>query len=937
VRTLSLTLNGDLVQVGISDSETLLEVLRDRFGLTGTKRGCDQGACGACTVLVDGRPVLSCVTVAAAVEGREVTTIEGLSGPAGGLHPVQRAFHEAGAVQCGFCTPGMVLTVAALLRENPHPSRTEIRQVLGGNLCRCTGYGRILDAVEAAAASSFDGSQGAEPRADRPAEPTLSHDPAVREFDVVGHGALRIDGIAKLTGAAQYTDDLRPPRLLVGKILRSPHAHARVLSVDTSLAEALPGVKAVAVGADAPIPHGILPISEDEHALAVDKVRYVGDPVAAVAAVDEATAERALALIRVTYEVLPAIFDSHEALIRDDVKIHEESKEANVERRVSFRFGDVEAAFANADHIREDVFFKDAASHATLEPHSALAEFADGRLTLWTSTQVPHYVQRALSRVLNLPMDRVRVIKPTLGGGFGGKGEPLPLEFAASILAMKSGRPVKITHTREEVFLSHRGRHPMEMTLKTGVTRDGVITGVHFTNLLDGGAYGSFGVVTLIYSGQLLTGPYRIPAFAFDGARVFTNKPPCGAQRGHGAVQPRFAFEVHLDRIAEDLGIDPLEIRRRNAVEPGHRTVNELQITSCGFLECLDRAAEAVGWEEKHGRLPRGRGVGLAGGFYVSGAGVPIYYNSMPHSNVVIKVDRDGGVTVLSGASDIGQGSDTVLAVVAAETLGVPLETVRVISADTGTTPVDLGTYSSRVTLMAGRACQAAAEDAREKVLAAAAEKLDRDMAALEIHAGRVCAAGEPQVWMSFADAVCLAETTGGPVTGAGGYRPRDLAGNYKMGGVGPSPAFSFGADAAEVEVDLETGVVRVLRIVAAHDLGKAINPPAAAGQIQGAVAMGFGESLLERHTVLPGGRLRSSDLLEYRLPTSLDVPQIDPVLVESIDPEGPFGAKEVGEGSLHPSLPAIVNAVHDATGIWFHELPLDPETVLAALRKAGA
>ena len=756
-----------------------------------------------------------------------------------------------------------------------------------------------------------------------------------RELDLIGRGAPRVDGIAKVTGTALYADDLRLPRMLVGKILRSPHAHARVLSIDTSRAEALPGVKAVATGADAPIPYGILPVSEDECALAVDKVRFVGDGVAAVAAVDEATALRALKLIDVRYQVLPAILDPHEALVRDDVRIHEETREANVERRVSFLFGDLDAGFAAADYVREDSFFKDSASHAPLEPHSALAQYADSRLTLWTSTQVPHYVQRALSRVLQLPMDRVRVVKPALGGGFGGKGEPLPLEFVASILTMKCGRPVKITHTREEVFLTHRGRHPMEMTLRTGVTRQGTITACRFTSLLDGGAYGSFGVVTLIYSGQLLTAPYRIPAYAFDGVRVFTNKPPCGAQRGHGAVQPRFAFEVHLDHIAEDMGIDPLEIRLRNAVEQGHRTVNELQITSCGFRECLEKAAGAIGWGEKRGKLPPGRGVGLAGGFYVSGAAYPIYFNPMPHSNVQIKVDRDGGIIVFAGAADIGQGSDTVLALVAAEILGVPLETVRVVSADTAITPVDLGTYSSRVTLMAGRACQAAAEDVREQIRAAAAEKLDCAMDSVDIRDGRVFALGEHERSMSFKEAVCLAEMGGRPVTGSGGYRPRDLAGSYKMGGVGPSPAYSFGADAAEVEVDLVTGEVRVLRIEAAHDLGKAINPPMAEGQVQGAVVMGFGEALLERHAFLPGGQLQTPDLLEYRLPTSLDAPHVDPLLVESIDPEGPFGAKEVGEGSLHPSLPAIANALHDATGAWFHELPVDPDMVLAALRKA--
>jgi 4-hydroxybenzoyl-CoA reductase alpha subunit len=758
-----------------------------------------------------------------------------------------------------------------------------------------------------------------------------------RDFQWVGKRVPRIDGVAKVTGEALYAADLTLPGMLVGKILRSPHAHARVLRVDTAAAEAIPGVKAVVTGSDAPVRYGTLPVSQDEYPLAVDKVRFVGDEVAAVAAVDEATAVRALDAIAVEYEVLPAILDPREAVTRDDVKIHDEARETNIERKVALSFGDVEGGFAAADHVREDAFFKDAASHAPIEPHAAVAHFRDGKLTLWTATQIPHYVHRALSHVLGLPMDRIRVIKPALGGGFGGKGEPFPLEFAASLLAMKTGKPVKITHTREEVFLTHRGRHPMHMTLRTGVRRDGTITAVHFTSLLDGGAYGSFGIVTLYYSGQLLTAPYKVPAYQFEGSRVYTNKPACGAQRGHGGVQPRFAFEVHLDRIAADLGLDPLEIRLRNAVEPNSTTVNELRITSCGFRDCLEKASARIGWGEKRGKLVRGRGVGLAGGFYISGAAHPIYFNPMPHSNVQISADRDGSVTVFSGAADIGQGSDTMLALVAAETLGIELGSVRVVSADTETTPVDLGSYSSRVTFMAGNACKAAAEEVRRKVLAAAAEKLEAGIDDLDIRQGTVFRVGDPEPSLPFAEATALAEARGGPVTGAGGYTPPKLGGNYRGAGVGPSPSFSFGAHAAEVEVDEETGEVRVVRIAAAHDLGVALNPPMAEGQVEGATIMGVGEALLERHAFLKGRLHERPSLLEYKVPTALDAPEVESILVESVDPEGPFGAKEVGEGSLHPSIPAVVNAIYDAVGVWLHEVPITPEAVLAALRKGGA
>ncbi|OPZ78322.1 MAG: 4-hydroxybenzoyl-CoA reductase subunit alpha [Actinobacteria bacterium ADurb.Bin444] len=754
---------------------------------------------------------------------------------------------------------------------------------------------------------------------------------------MIGKSRPRVDGVAKVSGGAVYADDLRLPGMLVGKMLRSPHAHARIVRIDTTAAEQVPGVKAVATGRDLPETFGILPVSQDEYPLALHKVRYIGDPVAAVAAVDEDTVRRALDLVEVEYEVLPAILDPEEALTRDDVKIHDHAEEANVERRVHLVFGDVEDGFRRAHLIRKDRFTKKGASHAPLEPHAVVAEYTDGALTLWSSTQVPHYVHRALSRVLGLPMSHIRVIKPMVGGGFGGKGEPVAIEFVASVLAMKSGRPVKMVHEREEVFLTNRGRHPYVMDLETGVTAEGVITAFRFHCLLDGGAYGSFGIVTLYYSGQLLTLPYVVPAFEFSGERVYTNKPACGAQRGHGGVAPRFAFEVHLDRIAEELGIDPLEIRRRNRVREGHVTVNDLQVTSCGFEECLDEAASGVAWAERRGRLPRGRGVGIAGGVYVSGAALPIYFNDSPHSNVVITAGRDGSITVLSGAADIGQGSDTMLALVAAEVLGVPLEAVRVVSADTGITPVDLGSYSSRVTFMAGNACMSAAQELKAALIDAVGSHTDRPAAELEFRDGAVWGRGEDVPLMTLGEAVAVAETSGRPVSGAGGYKPPKLGGKYRGAGVGPSPAYSFGAHAAEVEVDERTGEVRVLKLVAAHDLGRALNPVAAEGQVEGAAVMGIGETLSEVFETTGTGCIGVSDLLEYRVPTALDVPPVEPVLVESGDPQGPFGAKEVGEGSLHPAIPAIVNAVYDAVGVWVHDLPLEPHVVRAALARARA
>ncbi len=753
-------------------------------------------------------------------------------------------------------------------------------------------------------------------------------------FSYVGKALPRIDGVAKLTGDAQYTDDIHLPGTLVGKLLRSPHAHALIRNIDVSKAEALPGVRGIVLGKEAPICFGILPRAEDENALAIDKVRYVGEPVVGVAAVDERTALEALKLVEVDYELLPALFDPYEAMTREDVKIHKESEVANIERRATLEFGSVEEGFAAADHIREDTFFKAAITHAPIETHVALANYRDGKMTLWSTTQVPHYVHKAISRVLELPMDRVRVIKPTLGGGFGGKGEPFSYEFVACMLSRKCGRPVKIVHTREEVFMSHRGRHPMHMKLRTGVKKDGTITAVEFQNLLDGGSYGSYGLVTLYYSGQLLTLPYILPAYRFDGVRVFTNKPACGALRGHGGVGPRFAFEVHLDRIATDLGIDPVEIRQKNALKPNTMTLNELRITSCGFEECLEKAGKAIGWNERRGKLPRGRGVGIAGGGYVSGANNAIYFNPMPHSSVNISVDRGGGVTVFCGASDIGQGSDTMLALVAGETLGIRPDTIKVISADTDTTPVDLGSYSSRVTFMAGNACRSAALEVRRKIVPIIAEKLGVPEETVQIKDGIASAQGHSEKTLTFAQAVVLAESKGTSIYGSGGYTPPKLGGSYRGAGVGPSPAYSFGAHAAEVEVDEETGVVRVLKLVAAHDLGLALNPLAAEGQVEGAAVNALGEVLLENHDITDGGQHACPSLLEYKIPTMLDVPDVEAILVESVDPEGPFGAKECGEGSLHPSIPAVVNAIYDAVGIWLHDAPITPEAVLSALKK---
>jgi 4-hydroxybenzoyl-CoA reductase subunit alpha len=756
----------------------------------------------------------------------------------------------------------------------------------------------------------------------------------VSSHTVVGRSHPRVDAMEQTMGRIRYADDLTLPGTMVGRLLRSTRAHATIAGIDTSRAAALDGVGAVITGADLPISYGILPVSEDENVLATDRVRYVGEPVAAVAAVDAETAELALGLIEVRYEPLDEVVTLDEALADDRPLIHGTGSGQNVHRAAALEFGDVEEGMAIADHIREDVFFYRGNTHAALENHSALASYgADGRLTLWSSTQVPHYVHRTLEQVLELPAGRVRVIATPTGGGFGGKTDPFSHELAAAKLSMLTARPVKITLSREEVFYAHRGRHPVLMWVKTGFRRDGRITAMHFKSFLDGGAYGSYGVATLYYTGALQTSTYRIPNYRFEGVRVFTNKPACGPKRGHGTPQPRFALEAQMDMAAEDLGLDPATIRFRNTVEPFSMTVNHLRITSCALDECLARVVEASGFADKHASLPPGRGVGLAVGAYLSGAGLPIYRNDMPQSEVQIKVDRGGGVTVYSMAADVGQGSTSMLAIVVAECLGLEPGDLAMVTADTDLTPVDLGSYSSRVTFMAGNAAVEAALNIRARVVRAVGDELEVDPDELVLAAGRITARGGGS--LTWPEAVRLAIAATGPLIESGSYRAPELAGPYQGSGVGISPAYSFSACVVQVECDADTGLVDVERVWLAHDIGKALNPMLVEGQIEGGVYMGLGEALYEEQA-FRGGLHRGPSLLDYKIPTIFEAPPVETILVESLDPEGPFGAKEVGQGPLLPVVPAVANAVHDALGIRVDEVPITPYRVVAALRDAA-
>jgi 4-hydroxybenzoyl-CoA reductase subunit alpha len=762
---------------------------------------------------------------------------------------------------------------------------------------------------------------------------------------VIGRPRRRVDARAKVTGQTRFADDVILPRMLHCKLLRSTVPHARIVRIDTARAAAHPGVHLVLTGEAFPVPYGVLPVSHDEHALCPDKVRFVGDPVAAVIARDEATADQAVHLIDVEYEPLRTFAAPEDSLAHAEPRIHDYGDGGNVHRAVALQFGDVDAAIDGADHVFDDVFFFEGNTHLPIEQHAAVAATdPDGKLVVWSSTQTPHYLHRSLAKALQMPAAHIRVIATPNGGGFGGKSDPFNHEIVVAGAALLLDRPVKICLTREEVFYCHRGRHPVLMRFRTGVTRDGRITGVDLQTLLDGGAYGSYGVASTFYTGALQTVTYDVPTYRFRGCRVFTNKPPCGPKRGHGTPQARFGQEVQLDKIAERLQVDPADLRLNILAPANTLTANFLRIGTMGLGECVRRVVASAGWGDKFRRLPRGHGVGLACSSYLSGAGLPINWNDLPHSGVQLKLDRSGGVTAFCGATEIGQGSDDVLVAVVAEVLGIEPFDVRAVTGDTDLTPVDLGSYSSRVTLMMGNAAIEAATRARDLLAQAVSRKLEIPVARVTFADRRVFDAEAPDRGVTFADAVCMAEAQFGTIGTTGSYTPPRSEAKFKGGGVGPSPTYSYTAAIVEVEVDPVTGWIVVPAVWIAHDVGRALNPALVRGQVEGSVYMALGEALMEEQAFrrLPP-RLSNAlvhkfpSMLEYKSPTFLEMPDVHTDLVESMDPAGPFGAKEVGQGPLLPIMPALANAVYDAVGVRIDEVPITPEKILKALQLAAA
>ena len=788
----------------------------------------------------------------------------------------------------------------------------------------------------------------------------------MEEYSVVGKGLPRVDTVAKATGQAKFAEDVFLPNMLWGKILRSPYPHARILGINTSQAEKLPGVKAIITGQDvASIRYAFVDTPRypaDEYPLAVDKVRYIGDGVAAVAAVDEATAEEALNLIQVEYEVLPAVFDPEEAMKPEAPVIHEEeyagtsvweewigparrrksskSTYNNVAGETHVTVGDVEEGFSQSDYIREDRFETQVTAHCALEPHVMVAQYeSSGKLNVWLSGQSIFYKRYMLAKALDMPISQVRIHKTYVGGAFGGKIDLFPYEFCAAFLSRKTGRPVKISLTREEVMVTTRLNHPMILELKTGVKRDGTIMAQQIKVIDDTGAYRGSGPVIVFLAHAFNVPIYRVPNIKYDGYAVYTNNPVKGPQRAHGAPQIRFAMDSHLDMIAEDLGLDPVEMMLKNARHKGDVLPNGDVLESCGLSQCIERVAKESGWESKRrqpgtGRVRRGVGISVCSMF----SGAPFYPFA---SAAALKLHDDGGVTLFTGASEMGQGAETTMAQIAAEDLGICLDDVRVVSGDTELTPIDLGNFLSGGALVTGNAVRMAAEEAKKQLFEVVSDILNAPPSELVAKDKRIYVKGQPERGVSFAEAVraSILQKGGNPVIGRGYFKPLPDTNRYPSLATAKgrfTPAYGYAAHVAEVEVDTLTGEVRVANLTAYHDCGFPLNRLIVEGQIDGNVSMGIGQALKEE-VLFQEGQVFNPSLLEYLMPTSLETPQMKRGEIVTNEPKGPFGAKEVGEGAIAGVLAAVANAVYDAVGVRIKSLPITSEKVLDALgRKPG-
>ncbi len=964
---ITLILNGQKKTFSVHAAERLLTVLR-RAGCTSVKFGDEQGRSGACTVLLDGKPVNSSVMLAAQAHGHRVTTLEGLGEP-GAVHPLQQAFIETGAIQSGYNTPAQILVAKALLDENPNPTEADVREALAGVLDRETGYVKPVQAVLRAAAvlrgesvepftpleraipipeSFFEFPERPEgfdpgPAIQTRTRPVVVTPPEIATRQIVGRPEPKVDAVKLAMGRPVFTDDIEMRGLLYAAMLTSPHAHARIRHIDASAARALPGVHAVLTHHDLPrvkyasggqtYPN---PLPYDQVSLD-DKVRHVGDRVAVVAAETPEIAREALQLIEVEYEVLPAVFDPEEAVEPGAPVIHDEpdtegiyDRQRNIVHHVEAHEGDAEAQWAKADLIFEGEYRVHQVQQASIEPHVCITYWdEDDRLVVRTSTQVPFHTRRMLAPLIGLPVRRIRVIKPRIGGGFGGKQEMLVEDLCAH-LTIATGRPVRFEYTREQEFTSARSRHPQILRFKTGVTREGQVVAAELYILANTGAYGTHGLTVQMVSGFRGLTTYNAPYSRFVCDVAYTNLPTPGAYRGYGAPQALFALEVHMEEIADALGMDVVEFKRKNWIKVGDSMVMaralgegregfEQQVRSSALDECVDIGLRTMQWSQKRGRPGDGpirRGVGMAVAMHGSGiAGLDM-------GAAAIKINDDGSFNLTVGATDLGTGSDTVLAQIAAEVLGVPLEDILIYSSDTDMTPFDTGAYASSTTYISGGAVFKAAMEVRRQICEHAARYLlpGARPDELDLLDKEVIAPDGRSVSLERVALHSLHQED----------QKQIMASASHMSYESPPP---FAAQFAEVLVDMETGQVTVQRLVTAVDCGVTINPITASGQVEGGMVQALGYAHCEEMAYDGAGVLLNPRFDDYRIYRANEMPALEVIFVETNEPSGPFGAKAVAEIPKDAIAPALASAIHDATGVWIRELPFTPERVWRALQ----
>ncbi|MBX3084880.1 MAG: molybdopterin-dependent oxidoreductase [Anaerolineae bacterium] len=926
--TLQLTINGKPITHDIDESRTLAEFLRYDLGLTGTKIGCNEAECGICTVLVDGTPVNSCIYPALRAEGASVTTIEGLA-DGSALDPLQQEFIQHGAVQCGFCTPGLIMTARALLNENENPDDESIKHALKDTYCRCTGYTAVIRAIKSAAQIQRTGTPIP------PAIPDTDH----ADLKVVGQSVASQEAIGKVTGTAMYTDDYTFPDMLYARTLRAAYPHARIRSIETTLAKALPGVKAVLTHEDVPGKnrHGLVHL--DWPVLADTKVRYMGDPVAIVAAETEAIAAEALKLIVVDYEVLPVVADPEYARTPEAPVLHEEWPTGNLLKHIKVRHGDIDQGFADADVIVEGEYHTPTTEHAFLEPECAIGIPAGtaghDKLTVYVGSQIPYQDRSQLSAAMNLPETDVRILGTLIGGGFGGK-EDIAGQIHVAMLATVTGKPVKMLYTRQESLVFHPKRHATVIRIKTGAKRDGRLTAVQAELYGDGGAYASLSDKVLTRATTHATGPYIVPNAKIDCYAMYTNNPVSGAFRGFGVTQSAFAVEQNMDRLADELGLDPITIRRINAQRVGVVTATgQLLRESVGLLDSLDKVYETMQevtpsndhdfhWAWREGTKAYGWGVACAYKNTGLGGGAP------DKAGAEVEAFEDGSFEVRTSSADMGQGLVMVVAQCAAEELRVPYDRVRVLLSDTDKTPNGGPTTASRQTYVTGNAARLAAATLRDAMTRVAAETLDAPPERVRFEEGL---ARYEQHEITVGEIVKQMKRQG--------LRPASLyeytAPQTQALGTGGDMhfAFSYATQAALVEVDLETGETKVQTVVGGHDIGRAINPLALQGQIEGGIVMAMGNCLTEAFITengVPWTRLLS----RYKMPSIRHSPEIISHIIEARTADGPYGAKGVGEIASINTTPAIANAITHATGVRVYNLPIDQDALLRAI-KSGA